>query len=404
MRGRTSVHTVDRRAIPSLWTAKPSPTAEHDDAESISSHPMRQRFALTVFGAWTTLGFLSIAQTALFLADRGMAVPWRALVPERLLDWYTCAIFTPVFFWLARRYPFDGTRWRSALPITLLVSVTCVVLKYMLFVPLERYLLGDTQASLAGALASNFFIELMIFWAVIGIVHAYEVSRCLQERDRLAAELRTRLTEARLEALQGQLRPHFLFNTLNGISTLVHTDPDAADRTVVQLAELLRASLEHSGTQEIPLSEELTLLERYLGIMQMRFHDRLHVEMSIDAEARDALVPHFILQPLVENALEHGIARRAGAGRVRITARAEPDAKSLHLAIADDGAGPRPARAELPAAVNEGIGLANTRLRLKQLYGSEQQLILERGQLGGMEVKILIPFRLASRGNAVSVA
>jgi sensor histidine kinase YesM len=238
----------------------------------------------------------------------------------------------------------------------------------------------------------------MIFWAVIGIVHAYVVTRRLRERERLAAELRVRLSEARLEALQGQLRPHFLFNTLNGISTLIHADPEAADRTVVQLGELLRASLERSGSHEIPLAEELALLERYLAIMQTRFHDRLRVELSIDPDARDALVPHFILQPLVENALEHGIARRAGAGRIRVTARTEPRGGSgglLCLAVADDGPGAHRDEAHGTPAVDEGVGLANTRLRLQQLYGYRHRLALAQGPLGGMEVTIELPLRTA---------
>src|SRR3712207_6559315 len=122
---------------------------------------MRQRFALTVVAAWTVLGLLSVAQTALFLTQRGIPVPWGPLLAERMLDWYTCAIFTPAFFWTARRYPFDGAHWRRALPVTLIVSVACVVLKYALFVPLQRYLLGESDASLGRALARNFFIELM---------------------------------------------------------------------------------------------------------------------------------------------------------------------------------------------------------------------------------------------------
>ena len=350
---------------------------------------MSRRFALAAFGAWTTLGLLSVAQTALFLTERGTPFPWGGLVAQRMLDWYTCAIFTPAFFWLARRYPLDATHWRRSVPVTLVVSAVCVVLKYVIFVPIMRSVLGQENATLARALSAQFFIELMIFWAVIGIVHAFVMTRRLHEREQLAAELRTRLADARLEALQGQLRPHFLFNTLNGISTLIHTDPDAADRTVVQLGELLRASLERSGVQEIPLTEELSLLERYLAIMQTRFQDRLRVELAIDAGARSALVPHFILQPLVENALEHGIARRAGAGIVRVTAHADPTTESLHLAVADDG----PGNGASPGG--DGVGLANTRLRLQQLYGSRQQLTMNRGPLGGVEVAIELPLRTA---------
>jgi len=356
---------------------------------------MPRRFAWTVLVAWTVLGLLSVAQTALFMTQRGTPVPWGSLVPRLMLDWYTCAIFTPAFLWLARRYPLDAAHWRRAVPVTLAVSIVCVVLKYALFVPLQRIAFGTRNMTLGqaftSALAANFFIELMIFWAVIGAVHAYLVTRRLQEREQLAAELRTRLTEARLEALQGQLRPHFLFNTLNGISTLIHTDPQAADRMVVQLGELLRASLDHSGAQEIRLDDELALLEQYLAIMQARFHDRLQVELNVDPGARHAFVPHFILQPLVENAIEHGIARRAGAGRIRITAGADRARRSLRLTVEDDGPG-------APDETEEGIGLTNTRLRLQQLYGSDQSLLMTRGSLDGVEVNMVLPLRTGARG------
>jgi two-component system LytT family sensor kinase len=354
---------------------------------------MPRRFAWTVLVAWTVLGLLSVAQTALFLTQRGTPVLWGSLVPRMMLDWYTCAVFTPALVWLARRYPLDAAHWRRAVPVTLAVSIVCVVLKYALFVPLQRVFFGTRNLTFGqaftGALAANFFIELMIFWAVIGVVHAYLVTRRLQEREQLATALRARLTEARLEALQGQLRPHFLFNTLHGISTLIHTDPEAADRMVVQLGELLRASLDHSGAQEIRLDDELALLERYLAIMQTRFHDRLQVELDVDPETRDALVPHFILQPLVENAMEHGIARRAGAGRIRITARADEARGTLRLAVEDDGPG-------APNETEAGIGLTNTRLRLQQLYGSHQGLLMTRGALDGVEVQMMLPLRTSA--------
>jgi two-component system, LytTR family, sensor kinase len=356
---------------------------------------MPRRFAWTVFVVWTVLALLSVAQTALFLTQRGTPVPWDSLVPRMMLDWYTCAVFTPAFIWLARRYPLDTAHWRRAVPLTLALSIVCVVLKYSLFVPLQRVLFGARNVTMVhaftSALAANFFIELMIFWAVIGVVHAYLVTRRLQEREQLATALRARLTEARLEALQGQLRPHFLFNTLHGISTLIHTDPDAADRMVVQLGELLRASLDHSGAQEIRLDDELALLERYLAIMQTRFHDRLQVELDVDPETRDALVPHFILQPLVENAIEHGIARRAGAGRIRVTARADGARRSLRLAVEDDGPG-------APREAEEGVGLTNTRLRLQQLYGHHQSLLMTRGSLDGVEVDMVLPLRTSAPG------
>ena len=350
---------------------------------------------LALFGIWTALALLSVLQTALFITHRGDPIPWAQLIPGRMLDWYTCALFTPAFFWLARRYPIDRMHWRRALPLYLAASIACVILKYTLIVAILRQILGQRDATLARALSANFFIELMIFWAVIAIVHAILFYRRWQEREQLAAELRARLSEAQLEVLKGQLRPHFLFNTLNSVSTLVHSDPDAADRMVVQLGELLRASLQHSGAHQIPLGEEIALLERYLGIMQVRFRDRLRVQLAIAPELRSALVPHFILQPLVENALEHGIACRSGAGLLVISARRED--RMLHLSVADDGPGiGQPSHSRVGLAPDEGVGLGNTRLRLRQLYGDAQSLTLECMPAGGTVVSMVIPMHHAA--------
>jgi two-component system LytT family sensor kinase len=345
--------------------------------------------ALAIFGVWTTLGLLSCAQGALFLAQIGQRMTLGGF-GARMLDWYTCAIFTPFFFWMASRFPVDRRHWRTNVFVQLAGSSVAVVIKYASLVQFARLMHADRQPTLAEALASNFIFESMIFWAVIAIIHGILFYRRWQEREQLAAELRGRLSEAQLEVLKGQLRPHFLFNTLNSISTLVHSDPASADRMVVQLADLLRASLETSGRHEIPLAEELSLLERYLDIMQVRHEDRLSVSIRVSPHARGALVPHFILQPLVENAIEHGIDRRAGAGRIVVDAVDVDD--TLQLRVGDDGNGiERAPNGSL--APDEGVGLGNTRLRLRQLYGDAHSFAIQRGENGGAVVAITIPLR-----------
>ena len=345
--------------------------------------------ALVIFGVWTTFGLLSSAQAAIFFAQVGQHMTWGA-VGARMLDWYTCAIFTPVFFWFAEHFPIDRRHWRTNIFVHLAVSSVAVVLKYSFLAWLSSRIPGAPRGGLGVLLASNFIIESMIIWAVIAIIHGILFYRRWQEREQLAVELRSRLTEAQLDVLKAQLRPHFLFNTLNSISTLIHTDADAADRMVVQLADLLRASLESSGKHEITLAEELRLLERYLDIMRVRHEDRLSVAMTVSPRASRALVPHFILQPLVENAIEHGIARRAGAGRIVVDAADLED--RLEIRVVDDGCGAQP-RNNGGSAPDEGIGLGNTRLRLRQLYGDEQSLRLENPDSGGTVVTITIPLR-----------
>jgi two-component system, LytTR family, sensor kinase len=355
--------------------------------------------ALIIVGVWTTLGLLSCAQGALFFAQNGQHLTWGAFA-ARMLDWYTCAIFTPFFFWLAARFPVDRRHWRTNIFIHLAGSSAAVVIKYAFLFEFWRWTRGDKTLTYARVLASNFIIESMIFWAVIAIIHGILFYRRWQEREQIAAELRTRLSEAQLDVLRGQLRPHFLFNTLNSISTLVHSDPASADRMVVQLADLLRASLETSGKHEIPLAEELALLERYLGIMRVRHEDRLSVTIRVGASARAALVPHFILQPLVENAIEHGIGRRAGAGRIVIEANEAGDA--LQIRIGDDGSGFESC-ANGGSSPDEGVGLGNTRLRLRQLYGDAHSFVIQCGEAGGTLVTITMPLRHAARAEASPV-
>jgi len=349
------------------------------------------RAPLAIAGVWTLLSLLAFLQSAVSFTQRGQRAPaplWK-MASLYLADWYTCAIFTPLFFWLARRFPIDRRRWRNVFVVYLPVSIVCVVLKYTVFVPIRQAMTGQ-PGSLRLALTYNAVFELMIFWAVIGIVHAIVFYRRYVDREQLAATLRAQLTEAQLEVLREQLRPHFLFNALNSVSTLLHRDPQAADDMIVELSDLLRASLEHRGAHEHALADEIALVEKYLSIMRHRFEDRLVAEVRVDERVRDALVPQFLLQPLVENALEHGIARRAGAGRVVVSA--ERNANELWLAVTDDG----PTSPEVP--FEEGVGLSNTRKRLEELYGAQQRLMVGPSGRGtvGTRVTVVLPLRRAS--------
>ena len=202
---------------------------------------------------------------------------------------------------------------------------------------------------------------------------------------------KTRLAEARLETLTAQLQPHFLFNTLHAISTLMHRDVNAADTMVARLGDLLRRTLDGGDRPEVPLAEELRLLDAYLDIARVRFEDRLTVDMSIPTETAGALVPRFVLQPLVENALQHGIGSRHGRGRVTIQARR--DGERLCLSVADDGEAGALQGNGFP---REGIGLTNTRQRLRERYGPDHSLHLTRGEDGGLLVAVNIPFRTAA--------
>lgn len=343
---------------------------------------------LVGFAIWTGLALLSVAQSALYMEQIGRPVLWLRLLGMYLLDWYTCAIFTPAFFWLARHAPLDRRRWPSTLPLTLAATSVFVVLKYTFLtqVPLWR---GPKPVPLGQLLARNFISESMIMWAVLGVAYAIESYRRLRERELQLAKASGELTAARLDALSAQLQPHFLFNSLNGVSTLMHRDVEAADAMLASLGDLLRRTLDPEAGHEHPLADELELLGSYLDIARARFGDRLTIRLDIPPEAERALVPRLILQPLVENALEHGIARRRGGGCVAISA--ETAGGRLRLIVADDGAG----RVEAP---REGIGLSNTRRRLRELYGEDQSLALEDVPGGGLRVVLALPYRARVSG------
>ncbi|MGE5744284.1 MAG: sensor histidine kinase, partial [Gemmatimonadota bacterium] len=191
-----------------------------------------------------------------------------------------------------------------------------------------------------------------------------------------------------LQALAMQLRPHFLFNTLNAIAELIHEDPDAAERMVGRLADLLRRTLETDGSAEVPLATELELVDRYLDIQAVRFQDRLRVRWEVAGDVRAAWVPAMILLPLVENAVRHGVSARPGPGEVGIRARREAD--TLRLEVWDDGPGLDPSAQRAP---RRGIGLANTQARLAQLYGATHRFELVDGAPTGLVVRVSLPFR-----------
>jgi hypothetical protein len=335
------------------------------------------------FLAWTVLALLSASQWAVAMGAEHRAVDWGWLLPNRLVDWYSCAVFTPAFFWLVRRYPIDRRRGARLVPVYLLATAAAALGKFVIQRWVTVSLMGQPFPPLREALARGFISENIAIWCVIAAIHAFEFHRRVREREVLTARLQARLSEAQLDALASRLHPHFLFNTLQGISTLVYRDPVAADAMLGHLSTLLRRALARGQGHEVTLTEEIALLEEYLAIVQARFGDRVAIERAIDPEALRGLVPQLLLQPLVENAIEHGVARRSGIGRIGI--RAVRDADRLRIAVADDGPG-------LERSAAEGVGLGSTRLRLSELYGADGRLSLEPGRGGGLVATIVLPY------------
>jgi two-component system LytT family sensor kinase len=236
----------------------------------------------------------------------------------------------------------------------------------------------------------NFHSSLQMYWLILVVLVALDYQRELKDRELRAIQLQGRLTAARLDALRMQLNPHFLFNALNSISSLMYVDADAADTMIRKLGELLKLSLDQRRGDEISLREELDFLQHYLDIERLRFAQRLRVRFDVEPEALAAMVPTFVLQPLVENALRHAIAPRPEGGTVEISVRR--DDGWLRIVVADDGPG-------LPEGrLAEGVGLSNTRERLNQLYSLADALRLTAPEEGGLRVDVTVPFHTASDG------
>ncbi len=246
-------------------------------------------------------------------------------------------------------------------------------------------------ASLKNLVIAEFHSGLLIYASIIAIRNALDTYRKYQEREVRAAQLEAQLTQAHLDALRKQLHPHFLFNTLNTVSILIDEDTGAARNMLVRLSDLLRSTLDGAKTHEVSLKQELEFIESYLEIERMRFHDRLTVEMHIDPKTLSAQVPDLILQPLVENAIRHGIATRSAAGTIQIHAdRMNGD---LRLQVRDNGKGLPHGQQQLSKT---GVGISNTQSRLQQLYGFKHSFEIHNLDEGGVMVNITIPFHTSS--------
>ena len=339
-------------------------------------HAKPKQLWLLGFLIWTVLALMSAAQSVARRAVMGRSVDLLAILPTTLADWYTCGMFTPFFYLMVRRFPIRGDRWWARIPVHFAASLLFTLLKVAIYTPIYNVLDPTQPATVSMMLFGGFYADMLAYWASVGVIHAIEYYRESRERELEA----TRLA---LENLRAQLQPHFLFNTLQSISTLIHRDQPAADRMLTDLSELLRLSLRTTASQEVPLRDELGFLDRYLDIMRVRFGDRLVITVDADPDVREALVPSLVLQPIVENAITHGMADRPDIGHV--TVRARRNAGSLFLEVSDDGPG------MTAGTPTNGIGLANTRERIARLYGEPAHV--ETLVNGGFTVRIRIPFR-----------
>lgn len=358
--------------------------------------------AYSVFAALVSVWFSTVTGLSLWSLKPDSTANFTYILAINLVVWGGWAPLAPIAFLLGRRFRFDRHGWRRAIAVHVPASLIVTSL-HLVMTGSARYLLqrwigidGVWSASVIDAFFRSLDFELPIYWMFVGVQHAIDYYRQVRARELRTARLETRLMESQLQTLQQQLHPHFLFNTLHAILSLIHRDPDRAELMIERLSDLLRITLHKVGTQEVELAEELEYMNAYLDIQQIHFGDRLRIACRIDAAAMDVMVPTLILQPLVENAIRHGLEPMVRAGTLTIEAKADGD--TLSLRVRDDGAG-------LPKQWQrrEGVGLTNTRSRLDRLYGEQAAITVRDNPGGGVLVDIYLPLRRSSSA-AVAVA
>ena len=355
------------------------------------------------FLAWTAIGLVYLAQNVTRRYYWEDPNPW-----QDLRYWvaviYISALLTPLIVRAGQRWPLERQRLGRRLAWHFLLSICWAVTRLSLeavfhltwneFSPITPPITVTSEISLL--FLFGFHHAVIAYWVVLSIqtafryyAHFQESAQAALRSDLRASQLEAQVAQARLGALKAQLQPHFLFNTLNAIVVLVRQQKGRqAEETLARFSDLLRAVLADMEAQEVPLSREFEYLKLYLSIEQLRFSDRLRVDFDVDPELLDAAVPHMGLQPIVENAIRHGVGARATSGRIAIRARRVDD--HLHLSVSDDG----PGFSGACSAGGMGLGLANTRARLKQLYGADAELRTESGAAGGADVTMVLPYHV----------
>ena len=382
--------------------------------------PLQRTELLLIFAFWTVLAILTAASR--LLDPRGPAFQQSSSTPITLAfaESYLWAVLTVPIFWLASRVSLEprGNRFGRVLLFlgvgivtAMFIDVATHLMRDALFdFPMRRR--GPPITWRTGLVRLWFLDDLTQYSAVLAAGIARDIFARYRARHdetvRLTAEaarLQAQLAEARLEVLSAQLNPHFLFNTLHAVSSLGERDPRGVRRMIARLSELLRVTLEGTNEQEISLARELQLLQLYLDIMQVRFQGRLVVDQYVDNDVMDALVPNFVLQPLVENAVRHGVSKVQGEGRIELRARRVGD--DVVITVRDNGPGvdltAAPRERTEPMAGSGGVGLGNTRARLQQLYGSAQRLSLVRAPEGGTIAEIVVPYHTGADLHAEAV-
>lgn len=362
---------------------------------SLRLRPIR---CLAYLAGWALFALFFISEDAGRLVYQGRAVQWRAYFVVWLTTAYAWALLAPFAWWLSHRIPIERRNWWRAIGFHLLLSLAFALVEEILFAAITPvfglpWFPRKFLATFRAVVPIDFHLNVIIYLLIVGIQHGVGYYRKLLEREQVSArlevrarQLETQLVQANLNALKMQMHPHFLFNTLHAIVVLVRQHrTDEADRMLTNLSELLRRTLAVWQTQEVPLQLEIDFINLYLDIQRVRFQDRLTVEISLSPGTLNALVPSLLLQPLVENAIRHGVSKTTAPVRIEIKSNVRDSL--LEVQVCDDGPG-----LSVESSGN-GLGLSNTRARLQHLYGERQSLRLESPAGRGTIATVLLPYR-----------
>jgi two-component system LytT family sensor kinase len=357
------------------------------------STPQRLRSWNLALGFWTLLALSYTVTSFISALNEGEPASWLRTLGWNLLNCYLWMGLTPWVAWLGRRGAQGGWprfwAWHAPGSLgTALAQSLCMLWIYWIVFGARP---GSPITTFTGYVQVEFayklHVGLITYWVLLVVLRSVESQRRLRDERLKNSQLETQLVQSQLQTLRVQLQPHFLFNTLNAISALALSDPLQARAMIARLSDFLRLTLEERHTQLVPLARELEFLRCYLDIQQVRFRDRLVTRLDVAEDTARALVPSMILQPLVENALRHGLLAKPASGSLAVVTRREAD--ELHLEVQDDGLGLP------PGGAREGFGLSNTRARLEMLFGAAARLQLERRADGGTRVALWLPFREA---------
>ena len=346
-----------------------------------------RRLAL-IFGVWTLVAVMSTQTSAFAMTRMGRSFDWKPIFFSNMTSCMLWAAVTPFLLALAKRFRIERGVWPAHLALHAVggVAFTALdILAWQLEAPFIRPGAPPSTRPFLVDLAQQLVLDLGWYFIIVALAHAEYYATLSRQESLRRAQLQSQLDAARLDALQSQLRPHFLFNTLTTIAEQVYGDAAGADTMITRLSRLLRSSFVDPEVQEVTLRQELELLQCYLDIARVRFHERLTIDFDIHPNALDAFVPRFLLQPLAENALQHGIEPVESGGRLELRVRAHQDTMTLELH--DDGVGLK------AGALRNGTGLRNTRQRLAHLYGGRAGLEIASRPAGGTVVRVTLPFR-----------